>query len=760
MNFFKFFATFAILSSVFFVKNVNAEFSTSFETVPHSINYQWMVYNSEWNPIDYSLDFRFSLWKNWDFKNSDILENWEIKTWTWWFAGFQEVQTLKPDNNWFFHTAIGKNIPLPKLNSKIHKYLQIEVKPVDLDEASYEVLDIDSDINNITDRRVINSSAYAINADNVDNHSVWTNSWEIVVLNKDWKFDEKFFPNLEKNSKEISFESEDFLAKNVFDALVWLKKLITDQIGLFLKEKEDRVISEEKIVSDFNEKIDGFDKNISEKNKILENKIDENLAKVEKNFSEKISVEKEERILSDEKNILDLNEKLENFDKKILNAKEVVIASDEIVSENVEDAIVWLKKMFEGLIVEQEKKNTELINKLIFEQKNQVEDLKHEILLLKAENLLSLPVDKKLELQSVLWNWVKNEDWWFTWSQEGSIALSILDWKKHSWNTSIETIIDVNEMDNWKNWFIVFDYKNENDFKYVWIRVWADYWTIWEYLNWDFKDLAVNKENIPDNSVYHILVTIKDNIVALSVNWEIKVNHLFENWNSDMENNSSVFTIDYPENLKSENIQGVATNWNDFLVWKNWQNNNVNWKDWNDKVFWGNQDDLLFWWSGDDKIYWKDWNDVLIWDNWNDSLYWDDWDDIIFWWKWNDIILWKKWDDVSVYQWSFSEYNIWEFSLTGKFTITDSVQDRDGSDTIYGRISSKFEDWTWVSKLVFYDGVYSIADKYFKKWENVVWIVYGDSVVSSNSGFAFTERLGISLQNATTTFSNFAISTK
>jgi hypothetical protein len=39
--------------------------------------------------------------------------------------------------------------------------------------------------------------------------------------------------------------------------------------------------------------------------------------------------------------------------------------------------------------------------------------------------------------------------------------------KKHKNNTSIETIIDVNEIENWKNGFIVFDYRNENEFKYV-----------------------------------------------------------------------------------------------------------------------------------------------------------------------------------------------------------------------------------------------------------------------------------------------------
>jgi hypothetical protein len=52
----------------------------------------------------------------------------------------------------------------------LHKFLQIEVRPVDLDDTFYEVLDIDFDINNSVDRRLINSSAYSINSDNVDNH--------------------------------------------------------------------------------------------------------------------------------------------------------------------------------------------------------------------------------------------------------------------------------------------------------------------------------------------------------------------------------------------------------------------------------------------------------------------------------------------------------------------------------------------------------------------------------------------------------------
>ena len=449
----------SLISTIFFTVDIFAENNPdSWYTVPHSISYQWLVNNASGEKIDYPLSFRFSLWVDWDFKNNVVLENGELNIASDGFSWYEEVQILKPDSSWFFHTDIGKNIPLPQLDFNLHKFLQIEVKPVDLDDTFYEVLDIDFDINNSVDRRLINSSAYSINSDNVDNHWVWTSSWDIVVLNGNWKFDSKFIPEIKQDAKNILFESDNFLAKNVFNALVWLKNLIEEQIVLFLEEKDARIVSDKQI-------------------------------------------------------ILAIDNWLDELDKKIITAKTVQVNNDDIISNNVEDALVGLKKLFE-----------ENISK----QNESIKKLEHEILLLKAEKLLKLPVEKLVSVEKIFWEW-EIVDWSYVWKQSKTIALALLKNKKHKNNTSIETIIDVNEIENWKNGFIVFDYRNENEFKYVWIRVGANYWTVWQYINGEFNDVAVNKEDIPDDLVYHIFVNINEKTVNLTVNWEEKIKHVFEN---------------------------------------------------------------------------------------------------------------------------------------------------------------------------------------------------------------------------------------
>jgi hypothetical protein len=62
------------------------------------------------------------------------------------------------------------------------------------------------------------------------------------------------------------------------------------------------------------------------------------------------------------------------------------VNNDDIISNNVEDALVGLKKLFE-----------ENISK----QNESIKKLEHEILLLKAEKLLKLPVEKLVSVEKI-----------------------------------------------------------------------------------------------------------------------------------------------------------------------------------------------------------------------------------------------------------------------------------------------------------------------------------------------------------------------
>lgn len=519
MTIFKLFSI--LLITFLFFNNICINNAFGFEdTVPHTINYQWLVDNASGEPVDYPLSFRFSLWSDWDFQEGSILENGKINEEILGFTGYQEVQILKPDNDWFFHTAIWKNNKLPNLELNLHKFLQIEVKPVDLDDSFYEILDIDNDINNNTDRRVISSSAYAINADNVDNRSVWTNSWNIVILWEDWKFDSKFIPN-KINSKDFILNNnneENVVVKIWFNKILektisWVNNRfeLTDSLFVFWDISNNWVVNGRNLKKD-GEKLDTVETGATADQKASEvffesedfvaNNVHDALVWL-KNIlkeQERLCLEKDLEKWSnwnnwkewkkDEKNFYSEEKSFNMFKWWILDALHVKINDPKIISKNVQEALVWLKKMFESNNLKQEKR---------------IEKLEQEIKILKNKFWEVLSCSIKIPNSSKPGEIFEME---IVWSENAHRAKNMTNWAR-IWDLpkikkfvtpseSTEYIVRVRNKYNYEEWVDCTAYLNVDvdpekntpnptcEIKVDDLSEWKNQWSVlisWETLN-------------------------------------------------------------------------------------------------------------------------------------------------------------------------------------------------------------------------------------------------------------------------------------
>lgn len=195
------------------------------KNVPRTIDYQGIIFDAYNNPITTPLDFRFSFWSTGDYVLPNLAADGSIALDTTSFSGYQEVQTITADRNGNFHTAIGVNSPLPSLNPEIHKYLQIEVKAIDAPNTQYEILDIDSDVNNATDRKLLSSAPYAISTEALTIDDIGTSSGKIPTLNSNGQIESSLIPN-GSNGNIFTLNSSDAAGDIKLEFGSTLKKVI------------------------------------------------------------------------------------------------------------------------------------------------------------------------------------------------------------------------------------------------------------------------------------------------------------------------------------------------------------------------------------------------------------------------------------------------------------------------------------------------------------------------------------------------------
>lgn len=151
-------------------------------TAPYTLSYSAKLTTSTGTPVTTTQNVRFSIWSDADSDATDYLVNGSINTSATGFTGWQETHTVTPDANGLFHVKLGTTTTLPNFSSATQIFLEVDIKDSLLADTSYEVLDPDGVTTNTTDRQTINSSAYAINADTVDNRDIGTTAGSIPVL--------------------------------------------------------------------------------------------------------------------------------------------------------------------------------------------------------------------------------------------------------------------------------------------------------------------------------------------------------------------------------------------------------------------------------------------------------------------------------------------------------------------------------------------------------------------------------------------------
>lgn len=164
-------------------------------SVPLTMNYQGRLLNRNNVPQSGQFVFRFSLWSDndWDAP-ADFDGTGQIPALAPGFTSYQETQTVTVGSGGFFSTQIGSTTPLPNFVLSAHKYLQVELKKSTNPDTAFELLDPDG-TNNANDRKIINSSPFAINADTLDNADTGTSEGNVPLLGPSGKIPASMLPS-------------------------------------------------------------------------------------------------------------------------------------------------------------------------------------------------------------------------------------------------------------------------------------------------------------------------------------------------------------------------------------------------------------------------------------------------------------------------------------------------------------------------------------------------------------------------------------
>jgi len=139
-------------------------------TAPYTVSYSARLIDSLGAPVTTTQSIRFSLWTDADFDATDLLGSGAIDPAAVGYAGWNETHTVTPDANGLFQVRLGIFTTLPNFTLSVHTFLEVDVKPTASPLTSFEVLDPDGSTANLTDRFPLDSAAFAINADTLDNH--------------------------------------------------------------------------------------------------------------------------------------------------------------------------------------------------------------------------------------------------------------------------------------------------------------------------------------------------------------------------------------------------------------------------------------------------------------------------------------------------------------------------------------------------------------------------------------------------------------
>jgi hypothetical protein len=136
-------------------------------TAPYTVSYSAKLTTAAGTPVTTTQSVRFSIWSDADSDPTDYMPLGTINPAAVGYTGWEETHLVTPDANGLFHVRLGTINTLPNFTLSAHLQLEVDVKASLLPATSYEVLDPDT--NALIDRFPIDSSAFTINADTVDN---------------------------------------------------------------------------------------------------------------------------------------------------------------------------------------------------------------------------------------------------------------------------------------------------------------------------------------------------------------------------------------------------------------------------------------------------------------------------------------------------------------------------------------------------------------------------------------------------------------
>lgn len=166
---------------VFVLSALNVATVSAATSVPEKLIYEARLLDSVTSdPLLTGHTFRFSFWITSPVDVGDVVAG-AIDPLAINFGGWQEVQTVTPNDLGFVSFELGAISVLPEIDYTEHLYLQVEIKAAGDLDTSYEILDRDP-LNPLSDRAPVGSVPYALNADMVDNAEIGTNDGDIVLL--------------------------------------------------------------------------------------------------------------------------------------------------------------------------------------------------------------------------------------------------------------------------------------------------------------------------------------------------------------------------------------------------------------------------------------------------------------------------------------------------------------------------------------------------------------------------------------------------
>ncbi len=235
------------ISYIIFILIVSVRISYADISVPQKINYQGrLIDNSTGRPITTEITIRFSIWSSGDFNEiNDITGSGEINTSAPNFTGWQETLTLTPSFDGLFQVELGSVQPLPNLYKDIHKYLQTEIKYSNESNTYFEVLD-PKPLDNLIDRKPLNSAPHSINADTIDNHDIGTEFDDIAVLNTEDQWDIQYIPEgTNENNFILDYDNNELSQIVLKFGNALNKMLYYDIIGQYFVFNDSLVIEED-----------------------------------------------------------------------------------------------------------------------------------------------------------------------------------------------------------------------------------------------------------------------------------------------------------------------------------------------------------------------------------------------------------------------------------------------------------------------------------------------------------------------------------